>query len=90
MYLKINIDIKSLFIGILCPLWDWAGKFRKVELSIGIKAYLVPTTLKDLVDDIAFWNDNKHLIYMKQLQEYIIELYRYTHFKMVTVDGAEC
>jgi len=39
--------------------WEWAGKFRKVELSIGIKAYLVPTTLKELVDDIAFWNSHK-------------------------------
>ena len=39
--------------------WDWAGKFRKVELSIGIKAYLVPTTLKELADDIAFWDKHK-------------------------------
>jgi len=39
--------------------WDWAGKFRQVELSIGIKAYLVPTTLKDLADDIAFWDKHK-------------------------------
>lgn len=39
--------------------WEWAGKFRKVELSIGIKAYLVPTALKELVDDIVFWNKHK-------------------------------
>jgi Fic-DOC domain mobile mystery protein B len=39
--------------------WNWAGKFRQVELSIGIKAYLVPTTLKDLADDIAFWDKHK-------------------------------
>jgi Fic-DOC domain mobile mystery protein B len=39
--------------------WDWAGKFRQVELSIGIKAYQVPTTLKELADDIAFWDMNK-------------------------------
>ncbi len=39
--------------------WEWAGKFRKVELSIGIKAYLVPTTLTELVNDIAFWNSHK-------------------------------
>jgi len=30
--------------------WDWAGKFRQVELSIGIKAYQVPTALKELAD----------------------------------------
>ncbi len=39
--------------------WDWAGKFRAVELSIGIKAYQVPTALKELADDIAYWDDNK-------------------------------
>jgi len=39
--------------------WDWAGKFRHVELSIGIKAYLVPTALKELSDDIAYWDNNK-------------------------------
>lgn len=39
--------------------WDWAGKTRTVELSIGIKAYLVSTELKKLIDDIAFWNKHK-------------------------------
>jgi len=39
--------------------WDWAGKFRQVELSIGIKAYQVPTALKELSDDIAYWDKNK-------------------------------
>lgn len=39
--------------------WDWAGKVRQVELSIGIKAYLVSTELKKLVDDLAFWEEHK-------------------------------
>jgi len=39
--------------------WDWGGKFRQVELSIGIKAYQVPTALKELRDDIAYWDKNK-------------------------------
>jgi Fic-DOC domain mobile mystery protein B len=39
--------------------WEWAGKFRQVELSIGIKAYQVPTALKELADDIAYWDKNK-------------------------------
>ncbi len=39
--------------------WDWAGKFRQGELSIGIKAYQVPTALKNLADDKAFWDKNK-------------------------------
>jgi len=41
--------------------WEWAGKLRQGELSIGIKAYLVSTALKKLVDDIAYWD--KHQTY---------------------------
>jgi fido (protein-threonine AMPylation protein) len=39
--------------------WEWAGQLRKVELSIGIKAYLVPMELNKLCDDIEFWEKNK-------------------------------
>lgn len=39
--------------------WEWAGKLRKIELSIGIKAYLVPMELKKLCDDIAYWSEYK-------------------------------
>jgi len=39
--------------------WEWAGKFRQVELSIGIKAYQVSIALKELADDITYWDTNK-------------------------------
>lgn len=39
--------------------WEWAGKLRKVELSIGIKAYLVGMELKKLCDDIEYWEKHK-------------------------------
>ena len=39
--------------------WEWAGKLRQCELSIGIKAYMISTELKKLVDDIMYWNNNK-------------------------------
>jgi len=35
--------------------WEWAGKLRHVELSIGIKAYIVSTEMKKLVDDVVYW-----------------------------------
>jgi len=38
--------------------WEWAGQLRQCELSIGIKAYLISTELKKLVDDIEYWNKN--------------------------------
>ena len=51
--------LSSLHEEMFGNVWDWAGKFRQVELSIGIKAYKVPTVLKELVDDIAYWDKNK-------------------------------
>ena len=39
--------------------WNWAGKFRQTELSIGIKAYKVPMAIKEFSEDIVFWNKNK-------------------------------
>jgi len=39
--------------------WEWAGKLRKSELSIGVIAYLVSTEIKKLVDDVSFWEENK-------------------------------
>ena len=39
--------------------WDWAGKLRHAELSIGVKAYLVSTEIKKLVDDLEYWHENK-------------------------------
>ena len=51
--------LSSLHEEMFGNVWDWAGKFRQVELSIGIKAYKVPTALKELTDDMAFWDKNK-------------------------------
>ena len=39
--------------------WEWAGKIRQVNLSIGIKPYLISTELKKLIDDIEFWEENR-------------------------------
>jgi Fic-DOC domain mobile mystery protein B len=39
--------------------WSWAGVLRQTELSIGVKAYLVPTELKKLADDLEYWQHNK-------------------------------
>ncbi len=39
--------------------WEWAGKLRQIELSIGIKAYLVPSALKELTEDLAYWGEHR-------------------------------
>ena len=51
--------LSALHAEMFSNVWNWAGKFRQVELSIGIKAYQVPSALKDLADDIAYWDTNK-------------------------------
>ena len=40
-------------------IWDWAGNLRQVELSIGVKAYMVGIELKNLVDDLTYWDKHK-------------------------------
>lgn len=39
--------------------WKWAGKFRHSGKNIGIDAYQIPTALKELCDDVAYWIENK-------------------------------
>ncbi len=50
------IQLHSEMFG---DVWSWAGILRQVELSIGVKAYMVGTELKKLVDDLAYWEENK-------------------------------
>lgn len=51
--------ILQLHTEMFGDVWNWAGKLRQVELSIGVKAYLVSTELKKLVDDFSFWDEHK-------------------------------
>jgi len=51
--------LSQLHYEMFGEVWEWAGKFRSNELSIGIKAYKVPMAMKDLVDDIAYWEKHK-------------------------------
>jgi Fic-DOC domain mobile mystery protein B len=39
--------------------WDWAGKFRKTEKSVGIDAIHIPVELRTLMDDAKYWVENK-------------------------------
>jgi len=39
--------------------WRWAGSFRHSEKNLGIKSFLIPVQLKQLLDNVLFWNENK-------------------------------
>ena len=38
--------------------WKWAGTFRSSEKNLGIKSYLIPLHLKQLLNDALFWHEN--------------------------------
>ena len=42
-----------------CDVWEWAGTARKTELSLGVDKSQIFIQLKDLSDNISFWEKNK-------------------------------
>lgn len=38
--------------------WEWAGKRRTVDLNIGVSAHQIQHDLKNLLDDLAYWQEN--------------------------------
>jgi Fic-DOC domain mobile mystery protein B len=51
--------IKDLHKRMYGEVWKWAGSFRQSEKNLGIKSFLIPVQLKQLLDDAAFWHVNK-------------------------------
>lgn len=51
--------IKDLHKRMYGDIWKWAGTFRTSEKNIGIKSYLIGIELKQLLDDAAYWTQNK-------------------------------
>ncbi len=39
--------------------WKWAGKFRQHETNLGVSWQQIPEQLKNLCDDISYWNKHK-------------------------------
>lgn len=37
-------------------IWDWAGKYRKVNLNIGVPPHLIPEQIRLLCDDVLVWD----------------------------------
>lgn len=51
--------IKDLHIRMYGEVWKWAGSFRTSEKNLGIKSYLIPVQLKQLLDDAMYWYENQ-------------------------------
>ena len=50
--------MKDLHKRMYGEVWKWAGTFRTSEKNLGIKCYLIPVQLKQLLDDATFWYEN--------------------------------
>jgi Fic-DOC domain mobile mystery protein B len=50
--------IKDLHKRMYGEVWKWAGSFRNSEKNLGIKSYLIPLQLKQLLDDVIYWYQN--------------------------------
>ena len=50
--------MKDLHKRMYGEVWKWAGTFRTSEKNLGIKSYLIPVQLKQLLDDVTFWYEN--------------------------------
>lgn len=50
--------IKDLHKRMYGEVWKWAGSFRNSEKNLGIKSYLIPLQLKQLLDDVIYWHQN--------------------------------
>jgi Fic-DOC domain mobile mystery protein B len=51
--------IKDLHKRMYGEVWRWAGSFRNSEKNLGIKSFLIPVQLKQLLEDATNWYENK-------------------------------
>jgi len=56
----ITVDfIKKVHKDMFDDTWEWAGQFRKRDLSIGVDWHKIQVEVKKLADDIEFWGKGK-------------------------------
>ncbi len=53
---KFIMDLHKRMYG---EVWKWAGTFRNSEKNLGVKSFLIPVSLKQLLGDALFWYENK-------------------------------
>ena len=51
--------ICRLHIKMFEKVWKWAGKFRHSDKNIGVDWKTIPVHLRQLLDDVKFWIENK-------------------------------
>lgn len=51
--------IRRLHIELFGNLWNWAGRFRRTEKSIGVAPEQIAIELRNLLDDARYWIDHQ-------------------------------
>jgi Fic-DOC domain mobile mystery protein B len=49
-------NLKKIHKDMFDDIWDWAGLFRQTQTIPGIKPYQIQSALKDLCEDVFYWN----------------------------------
>ena len=49
--------IRQVHKDMFGSIWEWAGKYRQINLNLGIEHHLIPEQIKLLTDDFLYWND---------------------------------
>jgi len=51
--------LRELHKRLFGEVWSWAGRFRLTEKNIGVAPEQIAVTLKNLLDDVKYWCENK-------------------------------
>jgi Fic-DOC domain mobile mystery protein B len=51
--------VKDVHKRMYKDVWSWAGNFRKTNKNIGVDRWKVAVELKNLLEDVKFWTENK-------------------------------
>lgn len=48
-------ELNNIHQAMFGNVWEWAGKYRKTQTSIGVKPGLIPTQLAEFCDEVMYW-----------------------------------
>ena len=51
-------NLKKIHKDMFYDVWNWAGSFRTTQTIPGIKPYQIQDALRDLCDDVLYWNND--------------------------------
>jgi Fic-DOC domain mobile mystery protein B len=51
--------VRKLHVQMFGKVWNWAGTFRNTNKNIGVDKYQIGIELRNLLDDVNFWINNK-------------------------------